>query len=404
MSLNIKIVIFLIPILFTQNVLLAETFQDNFVKKYVISNGYLPDYPAKKKSTDATSGKKLFNSRNLSLNGSVACADCHFSEAGSADGLPIAVGIKGSGVGTKRFYSNGKLLQRNTLSLWGVGEKNEKVLFWDGRVDFSEDYRSQFGSNPPSTDPLVTAVHLPAVEIRETLEEDEFVHKHKIESTDSAKALYQAITANLLEKEHDIMQLLSEETGIPLTKINFLHIAQSISSFIRDEFRLQETKLSNFVKGNVSLNKNEIEGAMIFYGKGGCSNCHSGKRFTDQNFHVVPFPQLGFGKNGFGVDYGRYNITFNPDDLYKFRTPSLINVALTKPYGHSGSVYSLSEAITAHFDPLSLVSFEKMSAFERFEFFKRLELSSITRYVNFLDASEVDSLVAFLETLTFENE
>ena len=93
MSLNIKIIIFLIPILFTQNVLLAETFQDNFVKKYVLSNGYLPDYPAKKKSTDTTSGKKLFKSRNLSLNGSVACADCHFSEASSADGLPIAVGI-----------------------------------------------------------------------------------------------------------------------------------------------------------------------------------------------------------------------------------------------------------------------------------------------------------------------
>ena len=50
------------------------------------------------------------------------------------------------------------------------------------------------------------------------------------------------------------------------------------------------------------------------------------------------------------VDYGRYNTTFNPEDLYKFRTPSLHNVSKTFPYGHC--LYSLTEAVQAHFDPL----------------------------------------------------
>ena len=85
--------------------------------------------------------------------------------------------------------------------------------------------------------------------------------------------------------------------------------------------------------------------------------CHYGPYFSDLKFHVVPFPQLGFGKNGFGVDYGRFNVTFDPKDLYKFRTPPLFNVEKTAPYGHSGSVATIQEAIAAHFDPLRLVNF-----------------------------------------------
>ena len=69
--------------------------------------------------------------------------------------------------------------------------------------------------------------------------------------------------------------------------------------------------------------------------------CHAGAYFTDFQYHTIAFPQLGSGRNGFGIDYGRFNVTYNPADLYKFRTPPLFNVTNTPPYGHSGSVNSL---------------------------------------------------------------
>ena len=72
--------------------------------------------------------------------------------------------------------------------------------------------------------------------------------------------------------------------------------------------------------------------------------CHSGPYFSDFKFHVVAFPHLGFGVNGFGVDYGRFNATFDPVDRYKFRTPPLYNVVKTGPYGHSGSVATVEDA------------------------------------------------------------
>ena len=42
---------------------------------------------------------------------------------------------------------------------------------------------------------------------------------------------------------------------------------------------------------------------------------------------------------------GRFVVTLKPDDIGKFKTPSLRNVALTAPYMHDGSINTLEEAV-----------------------------------------------------------
>lgn len=101
------------------------------------------------------------------------------------------------------------------------------------------------------------------------------------------------------------------------------------------------------------------------------------------------------------MDYGRYNATFNPKDLYKFRTAPLYNVEKTAPYGHSGFVATIQEAIVAHYDPLSLAQTDKLSQFDRYELSKRLAYSDSTIRVNYLTPDEVNQLTAFLKTLSF---
>jgi cytochrome c peroxidase len=102
------------------------------------------------------------------------------------------------------------------------------------------------------------------------------------------------------------------------------------------------------------------------------------------------------------VDYGRFNVTFNPKDLYKFRTPPLYNVAKTAPYGHSGSVATLEEAVVAHFDPLKLVNLSGMSPLERHEFYKRMTLAAETATtVGFLSERDMHDVVRFLQLLSF---
>ena len=375
------------------------------IRQAAFDTGYMfPDatHVAIDKGTAAV-GEELFRSKQLSLNGNIACATCHISEKASVDGLPNAVGIHGEGESRERFYSGGKIVPRNTLALWGVGSKFFDRFFWDGRVDFlSDQIISQFGTKVPSVDPLVTAVHLPVVEIRETVDEDDFIMAQKRESVSGAKTVYDAIVMKLKRDEPKIMDSLSHVLDKPVKDLEFLDVAKAIASFMRDEFRLTNSRFSDFMAGNETLSDGELKGASVFYGKGGCVSCHSGPYFSDFNFHTVAFPQLGFGKKGFGIDYGRYNATFNPEDLYKFRTPSLNNVAITMPYGHSGSLADLEGAIYSHFDPLKFVDIKSLTPLQRHEYYKYLNRSDTFSVVNFLADDEVQALVLFLKTLTME--
>ena len=381
-----------------------ETARERLIKDAILDNGfkYSSDLYLDKDSALVPEGQVFFESKHLSLNGEIACATCHMSEAGSSDGIPNAAGVRGYGEGLERLVSGAKIVPRNSLALWGVGSIGFNTLFWDGKLSFTNGKTiSQFGSAAPSNDPLITAVHLPAVEIRETLEEDAFVLQNKNESVKGVDVIYSAIVDNLKTNESNAIKALASKRGIQEAELLFIDVAAALAAFIRSEFRIKETRLEKFLLGTARIDDSELNGAVVFYGKGGCILCHSGANFTDQAFYTVPFPQLGFGKNGFGIDYGRYNATFNPSDLYKFRTPSLYNVEKTAPYGHSGSLNTIEEAITAHYDPLSLININDYDALQRHELAKVLAKSDMVGMVNYLTKSEVTDLTNFLKTLSF---
>jgi len=79
----------------------------------------------------------------------------------------------------------------------------------------------------------------------------------------------------------------------------------------------------------------------------------------------------------------------------------LYNVEKTAPYGHSGSVNTLNGAIVAHYDPLSLVSVDKLNKFDRYELTKRLGYADSTSRVGYLTPEEVSQVASFLKTLSF---
>jgi len=389
--------------LFFRQDLIAST--DSILRGMAQVNGLVPA-EALNPITDpelALIGEVFFNSTNLSLNGETSCQTCHLDRFGSADGIPNAVGVGGQGEGMDRALGDGAILPRNTLALWGRGIDTYDTLFWDGRIQAMEDFViSQFGEAFPSNDPLVVAVHLPAVEIREMLIEDTFVTEQKQETYESAAAIYDEILNHLRETETSAVNHLAAYLEIEEEDVNYIHVAESIAEFIRTKFALQNTRFHDYVFNEGELTEDEFNGALLFYGKGRCSVCHSGSLFSDLQFHSIPFPQLGYGKNGFGIDYGRYNATHNPRDLYQFRTPPLLDVANTFPYSHSGGIGSLEEAITYHFDPLSLVDLDSMNGMERTEYYKKLQASSgsllLTTYLN---EEEVAQLISFLRTLSF---
>lgn len=130
-------------------------------------------------------------------------------------------------------------------------------------------------------------------------------------------------------------------------------------------------------EGTASFSDEEQRGYNLFRAK--CATCHKEPLFSDFSYH----------NNGLPVkpsvnDSGRAHITLNPADLYKFKTPSLRNIALTKPYMHDGRFETLEQCLN-HYN------------------------GGVTNTVNLdpqlqggipLSAQDKQDLIAFLKTLT----
>jgi cytochrome c peroxidase len=375
------------------------------LKDAAIKNGLLnpTDLNEKFNPKLAAIGETIFNSKSFSINGNISCQSCHLDKFGGADGIPNAIGVGGEGEGKDRILRGGSVVPRNTLPLWGRGWSKFETFFWDGKIDFSNGKRvSQFGTKAPSDDPLLIAIHLPVVEIREMLAEDKFVARNKQEKVSAAEAVYVAVVKNIVSAHPKKIEQLAMIRNKSVSNIEFLDLAIAVKDFIRKKFAVKPYKFSRFVFDGGHLEDREIRGALLFYGKAKCSVCHGGPLLSDLDFHVIPSYQLGAGKNGFGVDYGRFNVTHNPTDLYKFRTPPLLNVSKTGPYGHSGAFPTMQHVITSHFDPLGNVETKNLDAVARSEMYKKISRASeVFSLVPPLKSHEVNALVDFLRTLEF---
>ncbi len=90
-----------------------------------------------------------------------------------------------------------------------------------------------------------------------------------------------------------------------------------------------------------TLTPDEFEGYAVFNQK--CAQCHATDLMTDSSFR-----NNGLAVNPLVNDVGRYKVTGQEEDYYKFRVPSLRNVGLTAPYMHDGRFGSL-ESVLNHY-------------------------------------------------------
>jgi cytochrome c peroxidase len=173
--------------------------------------------------------------------------------------------------------------------------------------------------------------------------------------------------------------------------ITYVHAANAIAAFETAAWRFDDSPFDRYLRGEKrtmspsakrspfdrylrgekrTMSPSAKRGMRVFYGKGGCADCHSGKFQTDQGFHAIAMPQIGPGKgdNSDGYDdghddFGREQVTGDIADRFKFRTPTLRNVALTPPYGHAGAYNTLEAVVRHHLDPVnSLYDYDQSQA------------------------------------------
>lgn len=307
-------------------------------------------------------GRKLFYDRRLSHNNTISCAMCHVPEQGfTVNEMATAVGIEGRSV------------RRNAPTLYNVAYATQ--LFHDARETTLE--QQIWG-------PLLAANEMGNPSVGYVIE--------RISELPDYQGMFEAAFTG----DGPGMESL----GKALAAYERTLLSAS-SPFDRWYFSGQQGVLPAAA----------VRGFRLFTGRAGCSRCHtleaSHALFTDHALHntgigyqasfdkpvetsipVAPGVSLPLANtlSSPGNDLGRYEITLDPADRWKYKTPSLRNVALTAPYMHDGSLASLQEVV----------------AFYNVGGVANPNLDPLIRPLG-LTPSDREDLVAFLNSLTGDN-
>ena len=314
-------------------------------------------------------GKQLFFDKVLSGSFNIACATCHHPFAGTSDGLSLPVGEGANGTGVTRDTGVGydavqERVPRNSPALFNLGAREFTTLFHDGRVEPDPHSPNGIASPagaalPPGLDNALAAQAMfPVTSGTEMAGQP---GENPVADAAASGDLI-GVWAQLAERLQGIDAYTSQFITVfddvhSASDITFVHAANAIAAFEAAAWRSVDSPFDRFLRGRrAALSLRQLHGMRLFYGKAGCGECHGGPFQTDHSFRAIAMPQIGPGK-GDGAsgyeDFGRERVTGNPSDRYRFRVPSLRNVALTAPYGHSGAYNTLDAVVRHHLDPVA---------------------------------------------------
>jgi len=310
-------------------------------------------------------GRRLFYDRRLSLNRSQSCATCHQQERAFADNRPRGLG------------STGELHPRGSMSL--VNSAYNTTLTWGNpnmRELEAQALVPMFGDAP--------------VELGMAGKEEVLLQRLR------AVPVYRGLFAAAFPEMAD--------------PFSIANVAKAIASFERTILS-GDSAYDRYHRGDDpdAISESAKRGEALFFSERlECFHCHGGFNFTgstnymDKGFAEAEFHNTALYNLSGELSYpkdntGLYEFTHQPDDVGRFKAPTLRNIAVTAPYMHDGSVKTLEEAIehyrvggrTTKTGPLAGVGAENPN---RSEFIKSFELSTTER----------DDLLAFLRSLTDE--
>jgi cytochrome c peroxidase len=153
------------------------------------------------------------------------------------------------------------------------------------------------------------------------------------------------------------MKLLFPQSSDPF---RIEHIQYCIASFVKTIMSF-DSPFDRFSKGNDlnALTAAQKRGMELFFSeKLACSHCHGGINFAtptvkNTSLQITYYFNTGLyniGGNGNYPSYdpGLFEYTKKPEDMGRFRVPTLRNLAFTAPYFHDGSAASLSEVLLTY--------------------------------------------------------
>ncbi|MGE0443099.1 MAG: MbnH family di-heme enzyme [Gemmatimonadales bacterium] len=254
-------------------------------------------------------GRHLFYDVRMSGNQTQSCGSCHQQARAFTDGLPRSIG------------STGEIHPRNAQSLANVGY--QPILTW---------------ANPDL----------------KQLTEQALTPMFGTEPVELGLAGMEAVLVNRIEGDTAYQRLF--EAAYPGAPTTLDRLTMAIASFQRTLIS-GNSLVDRVRRGEASLSQSARLGQALFFSERlECFHCHGGLMFTGTyDFEGKSSPEAEFHNTGlYNLDgqgaypapnFGLFLFTGRPEDMGKFKAPSLRNVALTAPYMHDGSIATLDEVI-----------------------------------------------------------
>lgn len=319
---------------------------------------------------------------------SYSCASCHPVAAGFYSGNLQGIGEGGSGFG---FNGNNRIMDGNmpidsidilpikVPSLLNVAYQD--VMLWNGSLGGS-------GINAPFVAQNANAIpeNLLGYQGLETQGmAGQTAHRLKIDEAFAIeygyKDMFDAAFPDFAESE----RYTKVTAGLAIAAFNRTLLAN-------------QSPWQNWLKGDYyEMSNQEKKGAILFFDKAQCVNCHTGPALKSNNFYALGMGDINHS-NGTVIDQqdfefkrlGRGGFTNNSNDNYKFKVPNLYNLKSNQFYGHGGTFTSIQEVITY------IVSGEKEN-----ELVPDSQLAPEFTNLN-LTSQEIIDLTAFVENALFD--
>lgn len=312
-------------------------------------------------------GRSLFFDKILSGNRDVACASCHNPRNGTDDGLSLAIGTGATGSGAARTLGAGRSpTPRNAPALFNVG-LGGFYLFWDGRVNDAGGPSGRFATPtgivlPSGVANVVAAQAMIPVTNRTEMrgnagDRDVFGGTNEIATIpDSAVgSIWKSTMARVLAVSAYVQKFNAAYPNVSTGQLGFEHAANAIAAFEMATFSKTGSPFDRYLsRDDAALSADAKHGALLFFGRAGCSSCHNGPLLGGQQFTSTGVPQLGPGvAPSAPLDAGRGDVANagGPPQTGKFtfRVSPLRNIELSAPYMHNG-VYPTLEAVVRHYN------------------------------------------------------
>ncbi|MFC1661001.1 cytochrome-c peroxidase [Gemmatimonadota bacterium] len=328
-------------------------------------------------------GKLLFFDPMLSTPPGQACSHCHSPAAGFGDPnqrLPVSRGVHPDRYGNRNDMTASYAAYIPPLAFDEAEDLWVGGLFWDGRASSLAEQAKGPPLNPlEMANPDVSAI---AATLRNAAYRDHFLAVFGESALDDAEEAYD-------------------------------HMADAIATYEQtNELNPFDSKFDLYLAGKVELTAQELHGLALFEDerKGNCAACHPSRPgpdgsppvFTDYTYDNLgtpknpanPFYFLPQELNPEGVNYvdlGLGPVVGDPELNGFFRVPTLRNVAVTPPYLHNGVFFSMYQVVSFY----NSRDVAPWPAPEVATNVNREELGDLG-----LTPQEMESIVAFLETLT----